>query len=258
MKKANSQQAVRQYFDKIASAYPAKYQPTHPYHHYFFQERLAAATTGLDFNGKTILDIGAGTGALYDFLSENSSQFDYYATDISAAMMSQSRVPKERCFTGPVHEMTLPVAQFDYIFVLGVTSYMSREDFLKTLFYIATQLSPSGLAVMSFTNSRSVDFRLRKGMKGMARIFTGIPAVRRSVLGQSFVIKGYSEPEVKHLLPPSLVIQELHWLNQTVTPFNHLLPGTSVRLAQWLKRVLPRKWLPTFSGDFMMTVRKSG
>lgn len=250
--------AVRQYFDAIAPTYSAKYTSGHVYHHYFFQERLSAATFERDFEGKTLLDIGAGTGALYDYIAAKFGNLQYFATDISEVMLSQSNIPPDCRFIGSIHEITLPLPQFDYIFLLGVTSYMSREELLETMAFIEKKLAPSGTAILSFTHRCSLDFQVRRLFRTF-KLTKLIKLTRSRVIAQSFATTAYCLKDLEPILTQHcFFIHHLEWLNQTVTPFNHLLPGLSVRLAQWLKRTLPGKWLATFSGDFLITVRKIG
>jgi len=51
-------------FDRISSGYSDRYGDQNPFHSYFFRQRLKAATDRFAFDGKSVLDIGAGTGAL--------------------------------------------------------------------------------------------------------------------------------------------------------------------------------------------------
>lgn len=44
-----------------------------------------------DFNGKSILDIGCGTGAFYKFLSAHSHDFSYSGYDINEEMVKKAR-----------------------------------------------------------------------------------------------------------------------------------------------------------------------
>ena len=59
---------VSTYFDRISSGYSSRYSDRSAFHSYFFRQRLKAATDRFVFDGKRVLDIGAGTGALYDEL----------------------------------------------------------------------------------------------------------------------------------------------------------------------------------------------
>lgn len=256
---SQQKEKVRLFFDKIAPEYAQRYTGANGYYDYFFNERLRTATDGLSYEGKTILDIGAGTGALYDFLLQQTNNVEYYATDISARMLAQSNIPKKRRFIGELNTVNLPAARFDYIFMLGVTSYMSREELIKTISYIQTHIAPSGYAVISFSNRCSLDFQCRKWMQIFLQLFTVIPIIRKRIIGQSFSIHGYCKKEVKEILFPAFRIHDMYSLNQTFTPWNQLLPSLSIRLAKLLRHNLRRKKLLSFfSADFLVRVGHVG
>lgn len=252
MKKTTcNEQTVRRYFDAIAAGYPSRYSSDRKYHAYFFRERLDAATKGLDFEDKAILDIGAGTGALYELLVITTSRFTYFATDISANMLAASNIPESMRFCGKITRAPLPRPTYDYIFLLGVTTYMSRSEWTRTLAFLSDRLSPGGKLIVSFTNRCSWDYRLRLLLKKLKIV----RAARHKVIGQSFQIQAYCPQEIEklsnvwHCTPPV-------WLNQTFTPFNHLLPDASVRLAKWLKVIMPDRALLYLSGDFLVGMVK--
>ena len=83
---------VSTFFDRISDDYRERYGPQNPFHSYFFRERLQAATEGIQFENKIVLDVGAGTGPLWDYLAKYPG-VDYYACDISPMMLAQSSNP---------------------------------------------------------------------------------------------------------------------------------------------------------------------
>jgi len=250
----NNLQAVRQYFDHIAPSYAQRYHATeNPYYRYFFGERLREAVRGLDFEGKKILDIGAGTGALYDYLKKHCQSFEYTGTDISSTMLEISDIPLANRQIGTLTEIEKPQHGYDLIFMLGVTSYMSKAEFQNHLELFRKCLNPGGKAVISFTHRRSVDHFFRFFLKLVLR-----PFVKTSfVATQSFKITAYSLPQIKALLGQKFNIQRLVWLNQTCSPFNHLLPRLSVTLARFFKRKFSSNTvcLSVFSADFLLEIK---
>ncbi len=78
---------VQSYFDRLAPGYRARYEGGQAFLQYLYEDRLEKALEGWNPLGKTVLDIGAGTGILYDRLPQGQ---DYYACDISGAMLEQS------------------------------------------------------------------------------------------------------------------------------------------------------------------------
>jgi SAM-dependent methyltransferase len=235
---------VSAFFDRISDDYRERYGPQNPFHSYFFVERLQAATQGMKFENKAVLDVGAGTGALYDYLANNPG-LDYYACDLSPGMLSRSRIPAERTFTGKATEIRFPRDQFDYIYSLGVTTYQTPEELDETLRFFRDRLAPEGRAIVSFTNRSSADYALHRLLR-VAR-----PFIRNGVLGQAFTTYAYRLGAVEEMIAKhDLHLSRVVYLNHTFSPFNILLPRVSVALARWLGRHCPASLLsfaaPTF------------
>lgn len=248
---------VQQYFDQIAPSYSQRYHATdHPYYRYFFGERLQEAVRGFAFEENKILDIGAGTGALYDFIQANTSCFQYIGTDLSATMLQESHIPADSQRIGALSDFEFPAGHFDYLFMLGVTTYMSRDDLERHLAIMQTLLAPEGRAILSFTHRCSLDSLVRRLFRAFN--FTKlVKPTKRRIIGQSFATMAYCKADIASILERhGFSVQRLEWMNQTVTPFNHLMPAASVRLAHWLKRVLPGWALPFLSGDLLVVAGK--
>jgi SAM-dependent methyltransferase len=246
----NKNSKVGAYFDSISGDYRERYGPQNPFHAYFFGERLIAATDGIPFEGKTVLDVGAGTGALYDHLRKNPG-LDYYACDISPNMLSQSSIPPSRSFVGRASDIRFPKDKFDYIFLLGVTTYQTPAELNDTLQFIEDRLALGGMAIVSFTNSSSIDYVLR-GLLRLAR-----PFIRKGILGQSFATYAYRLGSVTDLSAVhNFHVSRTVYLNQTFSPFNTMLPRASVLVARWLGRNCPNFLLPLCSADFMIFMER--
>jgi SAM-dependent methyltransferase len=237
---------VSAFFDRISCDYRERYGPQKPFHSYVFRERLQAATEGIQFENKIVLDVGAGTGSLYDYLAKYPS-VDYYACDISSMMLSQSRIPAGRAFTGKATEIRFPKDKFDYIYLLGVTTYQTPEELIETLRFIRKRLAPDGQAIVSFTNRSSADHALRRILR-VAR-----PLIRNGVFGQAFTTYAYKLGAVEDMISThGLHLNRVIYLNQTISPFNTLLPQPSVSLAWWLSRNCPASLLSFCSADFLL------
>ena len=242
---------VASYFDAISDNYTSRYSERNPFHNYFFRQRLLAATDGLQLAGKTVLDIGAGTGALYDELIQRDLQTDYFACDISSRMLEESFIPKDRTFVGSPTTLDFPREHFDFIFSLGVTTYQAPDELANNWRFISRRLARDGIAVVSFTNLGSIDYTVRQLSKFVR------PLVRKRVLGQDFSTFAYRASEVDAMARSAgLRIAKLRYLNQTFSPFNTLLPRPSVSLAKIIERA-PREILPMLSGDFVVFAERS-
>ncbi len=219
---------VSQYFDSIADDYERRYDAsTRPYHSYLHQQRLAIAVRGIDFAGQRILDIGAGTGPVYNVITQTIAEPDYFACDISADMLAQSKIPLEKRAVGDISEIATPHEAFDLIFMLGVSTYLSPAALESLLARVAALLAPGGRFIVSFTNPGCLDWRVRSLIR---RLWRG-----KGVLGQQFETFAYL-PEVA---TPPLRMQHVEFYNASVTPFNTLLPTLSIWIARWADRHLP-------------------
>jgi SAM-dependent methyltransferase len=243
---------VSTYFDQISRGYSDRYGDQNPFHSYFFRQRLKAATDSFVFDGKRVLDVGAGTGALYAELIRRCPTVDYFACDISPQMLAQSAIPAERAFVGRVSEIAFPRDSFDFIYSLGVTTYQDPAELAANWRFIGGHLAPGGTAVVSFTNRAAIDHAVRTAMKIVK------PIVRSGVFGQSFATFAYRPAEVADMARAvGLRIARVAFLNQTVSPFNTLLPKPSVALARTIERRAPAAALPLLSADFVVFAERA-
>jgi SAM-dependent methyltransferase len=250
----NQTEKVRDFFDVVSEEYREKYEKRRIFHNYFFNQRLEQATEGLDFGGKTILDIGAGTGNLYDYIVGKDDSIDFYACDISAKMLEQSNIPPENRFVGKCYEIDFPVRQFDYIFMLGVTTYLNADEMEKTAEFIHRNLADDGTAVITFTNRQGFDTITRTLSKNIIRLFK----LKNKVISQSFRIYTYSLNQVKSLYQGKLQMKEARFINQTIFPFCYVLPKLSVTLARRVGNKIKNKQLAArLSSDFIVFYKKS-
>ena len=158
--RSSSSNAAR-FFDRTSTNYRAKYTHASPFHHYYFNERLDKATRELELGGKKVLDIGSGTGNLYDHLLPCFPGMRFFATDVSAGMLSQSLVPEADRYVGFAYDHGFAQRTFDAIFMLGVTTYMDAAELERNLAFIAKSLSPGGQAIITFTHSGGLDTWMR-------------------------------------------------------------------------------------------------
>jgi SAM-dependent methyltransferase len=231
---------VSQYFDSIADDYDHRYDASaRPYHSYLHQQRLQIAAGDIDFAGRRILDIGAGTGSLYDFIVQRVPDPDYFACDVSGEMLAQSRIPPQRRAVGGITEISPPHAAFDLIFMLGVSTYLSPEAWQAVLTRVTTLLAPDGRFIVSFTNPRSLDWHVRSMIR---RVWRG-----KGVLGQSFETFAY----LPKVATPSLQLHHAEWYNASLTPINTVLPRLSFRVAKWADKHLPEGLRPLCCADIV-------
>lgn len=243
---------VSTYFDQISRGYSDRYGDRNPFHSYFFRQRLKAATDHFVFEGKSVLDIGAGTGALYEELMRRCPTVDYFACDISPQMLAQSGIPADRAFVGRVSEISFPRDSFDFIYSLGVTTYQDPVELAVNWRFIADHLAPGGTAIVSFTNRAAIDHVVRTALR-IAK-----PLIKRGVFGQSFATFAYRPAEVANMARAvGLRVARVAFLNQTISPFNTLLPKPSVALARMIEQRAPSAVVPLLSADFVVFAERA-
>jgi ubiquinone/menaquinone biosynthesis C-methylase UbiE len=251
----NQTEKVRDFFDVVSEEYREKYEKRRIFHNYFFNQRLEQATGGLDFGGKTVLDIGAGTGNLYDYILAKNASVDFYACDISAKMLEQSNIPAEKRFVGKCYEIDFPVKKFDYIFMLGVTTYLAADEMKKTAEFVYRHLADDGLAIITFTNRQGFDTMSRTLSKNIIKLFK----LKNKVISQSFRIYTYAPNQVESLHDGKLRMKEVRFINQTIFPFCYVFPKLSVNLAQKLGSKIKNKPVASrLSSDFIVFYKKGG
>ncbi|MCC7502544.1 MAG: class I SAM-dependent methyltransferase [Flavobacteriales bacterium] len=221
------------FFDRTSGNYREKYTRSSPFHHYYFNERLDKATRGLELSDKNVLDIGSGTGNLYDHLLPRFPGVRFFATDVSAGMLSQSLVPEADRFVGSAYDHQFAQRTFDAVFMLGVTTYMDAAELERNLAFIARSLNLGGQAIITFTHSGGLDTWMRWLLKLPLRLFGS----RDKVLSSGVRTRTYGVDEANKALASHLKIDRLEFHNHTVFPFGLLLPGLSIALAHRIDRL---------------------
>lgn len=249
---AQHEHAAR-FFDGVSGTYRDKYTRRSAFHHYFFNERLQKATRGLDPANADVLDIGSGTGNLFDFLAERSPGMRFHATDVSAGMLEQSRVPADNKFAGHAYDHPFATHSFDAIFMLGVTTYLSPSELEKNLGFMVRSLKPKGVVVITFSNKHGLDTWMRALLRWPMRLL----GRKDRVLGSGLKLHTYSHGEVRSLMERHFTIVRSEGLNHTVFPFNLLVPFLAIPLARLLSRVdgAPT-WLRWLSSDLLIRACK--
>lgn len=238
------------FFDRLGPSYGSRYQGTDRFHRYYFHERMEKAVRGLDLRNGSVLDIGSGTGDLYGVLSARFPGMQFLASDVSAGMLEHSLVPPAQRLLGRIYEHKLGDARFDAIFMLGVSTYMGRDELERNLAFAAAHLAPTGKFIITFTNAHALDTWLRTLAKGLLGRRAGAGG---NVLSSSMKIHRYAHGTIKSMLEPRFRITGWDALNHTVFPFNRILPGPSVAAAKRLsRRQGAPAWLRFLSSDLLV------
>ncbi|MBN2725419.1 MAG: class I SAM-dependent methyltransferase [Deltaproteobacteria bacterium] len=242
---------VKSFFDKHAPNYAKKYKSHDEFYNYFFFERLENALLNLELEEKKILDIGCGTGGLYDYLISEELNFEsYYGCDISSGMIESSNIPYDNRFVGNVWDTELSDHQFNLIFMLGVTTYMEKDILTRNLQFIKEKLTTDGVAIITFTNKLSIDNLTRNLLKIPVKVIGG----KERIANQKFKKFFYTTDEVQEIIQPDFNVQNIKWLNHTFFPASRIFPSFSIRLAKWISGFnINKEWI---SSDFMIFISK--
>jgi SAM-dependent methyltransferase len=249
MNKSSSSNA-KDFFNSISKNYKKKYANHNQFHFYFFNERLQKATKGLLLNGKKVLDVGAGTGDLYDHISKQYSKTEYCATDVAAGMLENSLIPSSSRYLGAIPHLELPHKNFDFIFMLGVSTYLTPHEMNEHLNYFAHHVElNSGQVVITFTNKYSLDNLFRTLLKPVISILRN----KDTVLSQNILIQKYTYNEAIDLFTKAgFKVRNVEWLNHTIFPFNLIFKKPSISLAIMIDRFSNQTFLSLLSSDFMI------
>ncbi len=248
---------IQSFFDHLAPNYARKYSSEQPYLRFFFTTRLELATKEYQLTDKTILDIGAGTGALYDFLKEKDLPFSYYACDLSEKMLQASTIPAGRRFAGEADQIDWPVKRFDYIFALGLSSYLDESQMERLINFCAQHLKEEGRLIISFTNPSSLEVRLRYLFQPLIRkLFKR----RNRVFTQPFKTRAYSLKAAKEVfMAKNLYYCNINWMPPSIPFLHHLSPRLSVKTSKFLEKKNLfssfRRWL---SNEFILSFQVNG
>jgi ubiquinone/menaquinone biosynthesis C-methylase UbiE len=240
------------FFDSISDSYKKKYSEENIFHYYFFTERLEKSTKDISLSNKKILDLGSGTGDLYDFIKERAQNITYTGTDIAEGMLKNSSIPEGSKFLGDYITLKLPYNDYDLVFMLGVSTYLSEEEMNGYLNFISQHTKENDATiVISFTNKYCFDNLFRSILKPIILLIPN----KKNVLSQKIKIKTYSINEVQQLLVCNFRIENVEWLNHTIFPFNIILKNFSVYLAKKIDVFKNEKFLSLFSSDFVIKAK---
>jgi ubiquinone/menaquinone biosynthesis C-methylase UbiE len=248
----SQKEQTQNFFDEISNDYSSKYEYKSAFHAYFFNQRLEKTTTRLNFENKNVLDIGSGTGNLYDHIKKQYPSVNFYATDISAGMLAQSNVLLNNKFHGNCYDIVLPLKEFDFITMLGVSTYMENLEINKTLQFVNKSLSNDGTFILTFTNRLSFDIILRNLFRWPLKLLK----LKGRVIAGDFKIYTYSLKEAKEILRDFEIV-EVGYLNNTIFPFSLILPKISISVAKFIEsKVTSETLLSWLSSDFIIRVKK--
>jgi SAM-dependent methyltransferase len=229
---------IKSFFDGSSDFYDSKYKKSNHFYNYFFFERLNSINNYFSYlKDSIILDIGCGSCSLFYYLKKNiTSNFSYYGNDISKKMINLNESKIDNLYHDQVYNITFPIKNFDNIFMLGVSSYLEEQNFIKNLNFVKQNLCKNSLFFVTTNNKYSLDLKIRNFLRPILQfIFKKFNFSKKYVLLSVDRIYTYdSEFISKNLDFKFKLIDELH-LNHTFFPLNFLFPKLSISLAKFLK-----------------------
>lgn len=161
--KITDDQKIVNHFEKAACTgqWDSLYHPQNPSSYPFIARLQKTLDLAGSFQGKTVLDLGCGTGILIPFVIEGGGS--YIGLDVSESMLEETRRKypayvrneKVHLVSGDVRKVELP-DNLDLIVGLGFIEYFHHPTTLMSQLY--GKLSRTGRLILSFPNSRSLDY----------------------------------------------------------------------------------------------------
>jgi len=244
--------AVKRFFKQLAPQYGRKYSEASPYLQYLFSNRLNLATQPYALSSKRILDIGAGTGPLYDWLAvHDSSRSNYLALDPVQEMKHWSKVPAAQYIVGDHRALDVLGDPFDFVFMLGVHAYLQPAEWYEYLDKVQRLLSENGRLILECSNADNLENQLLRRIKPIVR---KLPSPNR-VAAQPFTTQTATPAQIrKALAQVGFSVERIDYLPATVPFLQHLHPKLAVQLSRQLSK---NSGLPAFiRGDFVVHAYK--
>lgn len=235
---------VKSFFEKAASRYRENNQSASSR---YFSQRLQLALSLASLSSSVdILDIGCGSGVLFDALKKDELHRHYLGIDFSEQMLKRSNIPNHQRQVIDLQSFNATATkQFDTIFALGFTSYLTPADLNAFLHILYERLKDNGQAIISYTHADSYDYRFRNWLNRNFRKW--FPS--NTSLGRDFQIQASTPDQVIQSLPSGLVVLNVSWL-----PFSFpVLNSLPKKLHQYIiHSANHNRW----QGDFLLLLQK--
>lgn len=218
---------TKKFFDEISQNYHQRYTDKDK-RSLFFNERLNFSLKEEDLKGKSIIDIGAGNGMIYH--KTKHLNVNYYACDISEKMMRNGGIPKKmRYLIKKDFPEELYKKKYDYIFVLGLTAYLSREEFQNYIKIIENCSKAGSRIIISYTLNNLI----HKTITNLSRIiykkiFIKFYKINNILIASNINIKRSNLSDC-FKISRNLLIYDYLFHNFVPAPLDRLLPYTFLK-----------------------------
>lgn len=210
------------FFDSVANDYSVRYG-LKDNRSIFFNNRLHFSLKNEDFHNKSVLDIGAGSGIIYHSLKNVLEK--YTACDISEKMMKEGGIPKKsrRVIKNNLGDL-LKDEKYDYIFMLGVTTYLSREELDKYINQIKICSKNGTKIIISYTLNNFIHIKWRQLITTLSKTILKPFFKRKKLLINSGIQMTLFNSQDCLNISTNLKVYDFNFQNIFLPPFDRIFP----------------------------------
>ena len=216
------------FFDSVANDYSKRYR-SEDNRSIFFNNRLNFSLNNEDFKNKSVLDIGAGSGIIYHSLKNVISK--YTGCDISEKIMREGGIPKK--FYKVIDnnlEVLLKDKKYDYIFMLGVTTYLSKKQFESYIKQIKNCSNNGTKIIISYSLKNYIHIFWRQFLTFLSNKLLKPFFNKKRFLVNSGIKMTYFEVKDCFDISNNLKVYDYNYQNIFLPPFDRIFPRVILSL----------------------------
>lgn len=225
---------TKNFFDNLSKNYSKRYSLKDK-RSIFFNERLNFSLQNEDLQSKSILDIGAGNGMIYK--KTINQNVNYYACDISEEMMKNGGIPKKSRF--PIYSKfpdELYSEKFDYIFILGLTAYLTKNEFDQYL-EIVKHCSKNGTRIIiSYTLKNIIHESITNTLRIIYQIFANKFYKNKELIISSKININRTKAQECFQISKNFLTYDYLYHNFIPAPFDRLFPYSILKFLNYIFR----------------------
>ncbi len=210
------------FFDTVAYNYSQRYG-TKDKRSIFFNNRLRFSLQNEYFKNKSVLDIGAGSGIIYHKLRNIAHK--YTACDISEKIMIEGGIPKKnrRLIKNNLEDLVRG-EKYDYIFMLGVTTYLSKKELQDYIKQIELCSHAGTRIIISYTLNNYIHIKWRSFITKLSNTIFKPFFKKKKLLVNSGIQMSLHNANECFNLSNNLNVYDFNYQNIFLPPFDRILP----------------------------------
>tara|TARA_B100001989_G_C24471353_1_gene429383 strand:+ start:98 stop:856 length:759 start_codon:yes stop_codon:yes gene_type:complete len=223
---------TKNFFDKISSSYSSRYSSKDK-RNFFFNERLNFSLSNESLENKSILDIGAGNGMIY--WKTKHQNVNYYACDISEKMMIEGGIPSQKRFQiKKDFPKEIIQKKYDFIFLLGLTAYLTKEEFDNYLKIISQCSNPGTKVIISYTLKNKFHKFCTSFLKKIYKIFVLLFKKENNLVISSNILLNRMDIKSCFKISRNLLVYDYRYHNFIPAPFDIILPNVILKIIYFI------------------------